>query len=104
VVFDMDEPEEVSAEDFQVQRALLGIETESFWKSKVGRYIHDRIDVELEQFRDSLENCRPGESDKILGIQTDIRIRRLLEKFINEAIASGVQAERELEHEDTPTY
>ena len=97
-------PEEVTAEQFQVQRALLGIDAESFWKSKVGRYIQDRIDVELGQLHEDLYQCDPNDIAKATQIRSEISVRRLLGKFVDEAIQSGLQAERELEQENTPMY
>jgi hypothetical protein len=94
--------EEITQEEFLIKRAVLGLDAEQFKKSSVGRYIFDRIDMEIERLLEELYGCPAEDSGQNREIRNSITIRRLLIGFIDEAIASGLTAERELEVDATP--
>lgn len=98
-------PIEVTEEQFRVVKARLGLEAESFQVSHVGRYIYDRIDQDLERFREDLENTDPHDIEKCVEIRNNILVRKLFALWIDEAIGSGLNAERELlEDSVAPDY
>ncbi len=100
-----DEPrEEVTENQFRIIKARLGIEAESFQNSHVGRYIYDRIDMDLEKIRQLLEDTDPHEIDKCVAIRNDIQVRKLFDLWLKEAIRSGLAAETEIHESETSVY
>ena len=101
----MEEPPiEVTEEQFRIVRARLGIEAESFKASHVGQYIYDRVDQDLDKFRQELEDTDPHKVEKCVEIRNNIQVRKLFTLWIREAINSGLNAEQELEIADEETY
>ncbi len=99
-----DTKQEVTQEEMRIIRARLGIEAESFEKSHVGRYIYDRIYVDLEKFTQELIDMNPHSVEKCVEIRNHILVRNLFTLWIREAIHSGMNAHRELIDEDQKTY
>lgn len=100
----MAEPIEVTEEQFRIETARLGIEAEAFERSHVGRYIYDRIDVDLDKFQDELIATSPHDVDKCVEIRNNILVRKLVKLWLKEAISSGLNAEQELHEADVKTY
>ncbi len=99
-----DPPIEVTEEQFRIVNARLGIEAESFENSHIGRYIYDRIDIDLEKFTQELVATDPSELSKCVEIRNNILVRNLFTLWIKEAIRSGLNAEHELQDADEKTY
>lgn len=97
-------PKEVSPEEFEVRKAVLGIDAETFRRTNLGQYIYDRISIQEEHLIEELISASPADVAKGAELRADIRMHRMLPKFIDEAIGSGHVAERNIrqmeEHTD----
>ena len=92
-----DEREEVSPEQFEVIKAVLGADAEAFKRTKIGRYIYDRIDNEEGRLIEDLIAADPDDVKKGTDLRNEIYKRRTLPMFIEEAIQSGHAARRNLD-------
>ena len=99
-----EDPIEVTEEQFRIVKARLGIEAESFQNSHVGRYIYDRIDVDLVKLTQELLDTNPSDVSKCVEIRNNILVRNLFTLWIKEAIGSGLNAENELKDADEGVY
>ncbi len=92
-----DEREEVSPEQFEVIKAVLGIDAETFKRTKLGQYIFGRIENEEGELIEQLiiEACKCSDP-KLIQLGLDIQMRRRLPMFVDEAIQSGHAAERNI--------
>ena len=89
---------EVSAEEYETVKAVLGLDAEAFRRSNLGRYIFDRIEVEQEQLIQQLIEMAAKSSDvEVAAKAIEINMQRMLPKYIKEAIASGYAAERNID-------
>jgi len=98
----MSDREEVTPEKFEVIKAILGADAETFKRTKLGQYIFDRIENEEHELIEKLifeaSKCA---DPKMIQIALDIQMRRTLPKFVDEAIQSGHAAERNIEQMET---
>jgi len=96
-----DKRKEVTHEQFERIRAVLGMDAETFRRTQLGQYIFDRIDVQQDQLIEELIVEATKSSDpKMIQLSLNIQMHRMLPKFIDEAIASGHNAEQNLEQMD----
>jgi len=96
----MKPPEEVTREEYDVRKAVLGIDAESFKRTNLGKYVFDRIVVEEKQIIEELIAADPGDLIKNTKLRADIAMHRMLPKFMNEAIAAGHMAERNIRNNE----
>ena len=99
-----DDREEVTAEQFEVIRAVVGMEAEDFQRSKLGKYIFDRNLNEEQELIEELIACDPNDVSKNQSLRSDIQMRRMFEKYVNEAISSGRNAESNLDALEEGVY
>ena len=99
-----DDREEVTAEQFEVIRAIVGMEAEDFRRSKLGKYIFDRNLNEEQELIEELIACDPNDVPKNHSLRSDIQMRRMFEKYVNEAISSGRNAESNLDALEEGVY
>jgi hypothetical protein len=92
-----DERQEVTQEQFEVIKAVLGADAETFKRTKVGQYIYGRIANEEEQLIEDLIAADPEDAKLQREIRNEIYKRRTLPLFIEEAIQTGHAAQRNLE-------
>ena len=92
-----DERQEVSPEQYEVIKAVLGADAETFKRTKIGRHIYDRIEMEEEKLVEELIAADPDDVKKGTDLRNEIYKRRTLPMFIEEAIQSGHAARRNLE-------
>lgn len=93
-----DERQEVTQEQFEVIKAVLGADAEAFKRTKVGQYIYGRIANEEEQLIEQLIELGTVSSDQnIVNIALDIQMHRRFPLFVEEAIQSGHAAQRNIE-------
>lgn len=92
---------EIDEEEFEVFRAMTGFQADDFKRSQLGQYIYDTIDRELIQLRQELEECDSRDVDENDRLRLEIRVRKMFIKFMEDAITSGRNAERNLEHMST---
>lgn len=93
-----DERQEVTPEQFEVIKAVLGADAEAFKRTKVGQYIYGRIANEEEQLIEQLIELGTVSSDqKVVNIALDIQMHRRFPLFVEEAIQSGHAAQRNIE-------
>lgn len=89
-----DEREEVSPEQFEVIKAVLGADAEQFRRTKLGQYIYGRVANEEEELIEELIRSDPEDAKENRRLRNEIYKRRAIPRFIDEAIQSG-QAARE---------
>ena len=92
-----DERREVSPEQFEVIKAVLGADAETFRRTKLGQYIYGRIANEEEQLIEELIAADPDDAKKGRDIRNEIYKRRSLPMFIDDAIQSGHSARQNIE-------
>lgn len=94
----MSAQKEVSPEQFEVIKAVLGADAETFKNTKLGQYIFDRIANEEERLIEELIELALESTDtKVVRRAMDINMHRMLPKFVNEAIQSGHAARRNID-------
>ncbi len=80
--------------------AHLGNNVRTFLASQVGRYLHGRAKLELEEARDAILDCNPNSflgRRKINKIQRQAESAKLFIRWCTDAITEGNFAEQELE-------
>lgn len=93
-----DERQEVTPEQFEVIKAVLGADAEAFKRTKVGQYIYGRIANEEEQLIEVLIEAALKSSDQaVVNIALDINMHRRFPMFVEEAIQTGHAAQRNIE-------
>jgi len=96
------ERQEVTPEQMEVIKAVLGADAEAFKRTKVGQYIGDRILNEEEQLIEDLIEAACTSADvKLVNIALEINMRRKFTLFLEEAIQTGHAAQRNLEQMET---
>ena len=96
-----DKRRELTPEQYQRVKAVLGIDAATFKSAPLGEYIFDRIDVEEEKLIEALVNEASNSTDKhLVQIALNIQMHRMLPKFIEEAIGAGHAAEDNLNQMD----
>ena len=81
-------------------RATLGIEAERFMRSRVGLFIIDRAEQEIERAYQDLAAVDPENSAAIRALQSQIAVARAIPQWLGLAIQDGVQAESLIEEEE----
>lgn len=100
-----DERQEITPEQMEVLKAVLGADAEAFKRSKMGQYIYDRIQMEEQQLiEDLIEAGLKSTDQSILQISLDIQMHRRLPLFVDEAVQSGVAAQRNLEQMESSQH
>lgn len=90
--------QEVTPEQMEVLKAVLGADAETFKRTKIGQYIWGRIANEEEQLiEDLIAAAAKSVEPELQRISNEIYKRRTLPLFIEEAIQSGHAAQRNLE-------
>jgi hypothetical protein len=94
----MSESEKWAEIDFQT--AKLGIETEAFVRSNLWRYMKERADMEIEQGKNELLACLPGDIQQHEQIRNKVLIAKSVIHWVNEVIQSGHMAAERLREDD----
>jgi hypothetical protein len=93
-----EELEEVSPVQYEVIKAVLGQDAETFRATKLGQYIYGRVSNEEEQLVEDLIKMSLTSSDlRIVRGAMDIQMHRMLPKFIDEAVQSGRSATQNID-------
>ena len=93
-----DQREEVSPEKYEVIKAILGADAETFKRTKLGQYIFGRIEnEEVELIERLIHEASKCSDPKLIQMALDIQMRRMLPVFIDEAIQSGHASERNIQ-------
>lgn len=96
-----DAPKEVSHEQYERIRAVLGMDAETFRRTKLGQNIFDTIErLEDQLVEDLIVEATKSSDPKLIQISLNIQMHRMLPKFIDEAIQSGHNAEQNLDQMD----
>lgn len=78
------------------QRVVLGLDTEAFLGSNVGRYIVQRAQEEIDEARESLETVDPENAKAVRDLQFVIGVARATVQWMKEAVADGQNAAEEM--------
>ena len=82
-----------------IKQAQLGIESESFLNSDIGKYIMSRAGMEFDEGVDGLLAVDPTDTAKIIKLQSQCIRASTLRQWLIDAIDSGLYAEEELKDE-----
>ena len=88
------------AEQHQHQVAELGREAKDFKISRLGQSISNMLDNQESQLIEELVVADPQDWKEIQRLQNEIQMRRLMPKFIDEAIQAGQVAIQNLDAMD----
>ena len=84
---------EVTPEQYELVRTILGQDAETFRRTKLGQYIYDRIESDEVQLIEELIEASLVSSDLDMTRRgLTIQMARMLPRFIDEAVASGHRA------------
>lgn len=81
------------------ERARLGIEVHDFLRSDVGRYLHGRAKLDLQEAQADALNCNPDSffgRRKLKKIQAKAACAQAFIRYCTDAISDGINAEQEL--------
>ncbi len=93
-----DERQEITPEQFEVQKAVLGIDAETFRRTNLGRYVYDRAAMEEEKLIENLIEKASGSPDKdVCNLALRIQMQRMLPRYLDEAIGAGHAAENTID-------
>ena len=96
-----DRRHEVTAGEMETVRAILGLDAETFRRTKLGQYIFDRCAVQEETLVEELIEVALTSSDMdVVRRALDIQMHRMLPKFIDEAISAGHGAEENIRQQE----
>jgi hypothetical protein len=79
----------------------LGMEAEAFAKSPIGRYVLERATELGEAALEKLADVPPDDTQAIRKLQNEVRLGRLLQSWLLDAITTGANAERVFEQQQT---
>ena len=102
----MSDLEQMSAEqeDRDLQAALLGVEVDKFLASRLGKFIIQRAESEIEALRHRLEAVDPTNAGQVAAIQNEIWVRKNIGIWLREAANAGASAEARIREEDETTH
>lgn len=97
-----DERQEVSAEQFETIKAILGLDAATFRRTKLGQYIFDRIEMQQENAVEELIELAAASSDLTVARKAnEIAMHRMLPKYIEEAMQAGRAAEENIQQQES---
>ena len=92
------EREEITPDKREVIRSILGLDAETFKRTKLGQYIYDAIEgQELLLIEELIEASSASSDIDMVRRGMDIQMRRMLPKLVDEAIQSGHQASNNID-------
>ena len=104
----MNQRQEVTQQEYERIKALLGADAEMFKRTKLGQYILDRCANEAEANTRLLKKADPRDHEAIQHLQNEIWKNEAFEMFLDDAIHSGHIAMQNLEtmeaHDDPNNF
>ena len=82
----------IDTEGMLIKEAQIGIEAEEFRKSDLGQYLHGRAEVDIAQAYKNFETVCPDNPNAIRAIQDQVRVLRMFQRFVDDAIQNGREA------------
>jgi methenyltetrahydromethanopterin cyclohydrolase len=96
-----EERQEVTAEEMETIKAILGLDAATFRRTKLGQYIFDRCEMQEENLVEELIEIALVSTDlNVVRRALDIQMHRMLPKFIDEAVAAGHGAEENIRQQE----
>lgn len=92
--------QEVTQQEYERIKALLGADAEMFKRTKLGQYILDRCAIESERAMRELKKVDSRDHEAIQDLQNEIWKNESFELFLDDAIHSGHLAMQNLEKID----
>lgn len=89
--------QEVTQQEYERIKSMLGADAEMFKRTKLGQYILDRAAVAVEHFTNELKRIDPTNSVGIQKLQNEIWKHETFELWLDDAIQSGHLAIQNLE-------
>jgi hypothetical protein len=86
--------------DRQLQAASMGIEAERFLRSKLGKYILERVEQEIEEGYKALSIADPDSPGSIRHHQFNIAVARTVPQWLAAVIRDGRAAEAAIREEE----
>jgi len=104
----MNQRQQVTQQEYERIKAMLGADAEQFKRTKLGQYILDRCANEAEKAATRLKKADPRDHETIQALQNDIWKHESFELFLDDAIHSGHLAMQNLEvmeaHDDENNF
>lgn len=91
-----DQRQEVTPQEYERIRAMLGNDAEAFKRTKLGQYIMDRAAHHVDQLTKELKRHDPVDTEGIRTLQNEIWKHETFEQWIDDAINSGHAAMQNL--------
>ena len=89
-----------SEKDILIDVAALGKQVEAFFDSRVGKFIVQRINYEVENGVEHLKKVDPAKTEEVRAIQNEIWRAETLRQWLEDAIMAGLKALDVLEERD----
>jgi hypothetical protein len=80
--------------------AVLGKQTEAFFKSDVGKFLLDRIDRDIEDGLNELREMDCFSPEEIYRAQGKVKQAERLRRWLEEAVVAGLKAQTILEERE----
>ena len=86
-------------DDMLLKSAQLGIETEVFLRSEIGKRMLEKAEQGLQEGVKRLLNVKPSDTDELLDAQNQCKRAIEFKTWVNELIIDGKHAEELLQDE-----
>jgi len=93
----MPQRQEVTPQEYETIKAMLGADAETFKRTKLGQYILDRAATHVDQYTAQLKSHDPTDAKGIQHLQNEIWKHEAFEMWIDDAIISGHAAMQNLQ-------
>lgn len=94
-------PEELKAKQETLAKVSFGIDIEAFLQSKIGRYLIQRAEADLNQALQGLKEVNPFDNEAIRLLQNTAWRAESVQQWLADAIQDGWNAEKILtDHDD----
>lgn len=96
----MPQQKEVTAEEFDIISANLGIEAGRFIRSNLGRYVNDRIEMMIEDSQKARMEANPSDVEANTAAMIEYKVAMGIKQFFDEVSHSGEMAAHRLDGTD----
>jgi hypothetical protein len=90
----------ITERDILIDVAALGDQVEAFFDSRVGKFIIQRINFEVERSVEQLKKVDPSKTEEVRAIQNEIWRAETLRQWLEESVTAGLKALEVLEERD----
>lgn len=81
------------------QQAEFGLQVQSFLQSKIGRYLIQRAEAQVEEATEGLKTVDPEDPKAIRELQNQVAVAASVQYWLADAILAGDSAQQQLSAE-----